>query len=86
MSESYDIVIVGAGPAGASAAIRLANAGRRVLLVEKEKFPRAKLCGEFISPECLEHFRELEVLESMRASGGVEISETIFYSRSGRGG
>ena len=82
MSNDYDIAIVGAGPAGSSLAIRLATAGKRVLLVEKESFPRHKLCGEFISPECLDHFAELGVLGSMQAAGGAEIRETIFYSRS----
>ncbi len=81
----FDVIVVGAGPAGASAAIRLAHAGRRVFLVEKDKFPRQKLCGEFISPECLDHFAELGVLDRMMACGGVELSETVFYGRSGRG-
>jgi flavin-dependent dehydrogenase len=84
MSDRYDIAVVGAGPAGSSAAIRLALAGKRVVLIEKEKFPRHKLCGEFISPECLEHFEELGVRHSMRAAGGVEITKTVFYSRSGK--
>lgn len=83
--SDYDVAIVGAGPAGSSAAIRLALAGRRVVLIEKEKFPRQKLCGEFISPECLDHFDELGVLDAMRHSGGVEIAKTVFYSRGGKG-
>lgn len=81
----YDVAVVGAGPAGSAAAIRLANLGKRVVLIEKEKFPRHKLCGEFISPECLEHFDELGVLDAIRDSGGVEIAKTVFYARSGRG-
>jgi len=85
MNSTYDIAIVGAGPAGSSLAIRLAQAGKRVLLVEKDKFPRQKLCGEFISPECLSHFAELGVIAQMSDGGGVELTETVFYSRSGRG-
>ncbi|HTH50799.1 MAG TPA: NAD(P)/FAD-dependent oxidoreductase, partial [Pyrinomonadaceae bacterium] len=85
MNDRFDIAIVGAGPAGSSAAIRLAAAGKRVVLIEKAKFPREKLCGEFISPECLDHFAELDVLDGMQLAGGVEITETIFYGRGGRG-
>ena len=82
--STYDALIVGGGPAGASAAIHLARRGARVLLLERERFPRAKLCGEFISPECLTHFARLGVLGEMRAAGGVEVEETVFYTRTGR--
>lgn len=82
-SDSYDCIIVGGGPGGASAAIHLATKGARVLLIEQKKFPREKLCGEFISPECLEHFRHLGVAESMGVAGGVNVTETRFYSRKG---
>ena len=77
------VAIAGAGPAGTSAAIQLAMTGARVLLVEEKKFPRAKLCGEFISPECLAHFKRLGVYEEMLAAGGASLSETVFYSRRG---
>jgi flavin-dependent dehydrogenase len=79
----FDVAIAGAGPAGSSAAIQLALAGARVLLVEEKKFPRPKLCGEFISPECLTHFKRLGVMEQMSAAGGAAVSETVFYSRHG---
>jgi flavin-dependent dehydrogenase len=82
-SNIYDAVIVGGGPAGACAAIHLAMKGARVLLAEQKKFPRAKLCGEFISPECLDHFERLGVMERMSAGGGVSLSETVFYARGG---
>jgi len=83
-AEKYDAVIIGAGPAGSSCAIRLAKNGLKVLLAEQKKFPRSKLCGEFISPECLSHFAELGVLDEMSAGGGVAITRTVFYARSGR--
>lgn len=78
------ILIAGAGPAGAGAAIRLALKGFRVTIVEREKFPREKLCGEFISPECFRHFRELGVFENMLAAGGDRIRETVFYAPNGK--
>lgn len=80
----FDVAIAGAGPAGSSAAIRLANAGLKVLLIERKKFPRAKLCGEFISPECIGHFEELSVMPAMLRAGGVDIGKTVFYARGGR--
>jgi len=83
-SKQYDVVIVGAGPAGSSLAIRLATAGRNVLLVEQKKFPREKLCGEFISPECLEHFGELGVSSVLDLAGPASLSKTVFYSSTGR--
>jgi flavin-dependent dehydrogenase len=79
-----NVIIVGAGPAGASLAIRLAKAGFEVCLIEREKFPREKLCGEFISPECLAHFKDLGVFEEMLAVGGDRISQTVFYEPNGR--
>ncbi|HEX8492922.1 MAG TPA: FAD-dependent oxidoreductase [Pyrinomonadaceae bacterium] len=84
-ANSYDVAIIGGGPAGAAAAIHLAARGAHVLLAEQKKFPRAKLCGEFISPECLTHFERLGVAEQMREAGGASLTETIFYSRSGTG-
>src|SRR3954468_16076433 len=82
--SDFDAIIVGGGPAGSSAAIHLAALGARVLLAERERFPRAKLCGEFISPECLSHFARLGVLEGMESAGGAEVTETVFYAPSGR--
>ena len=84
MNKNSHLAIVGAGPSGASVAIRLARKGFRVTLIERERFPRHKLCGEFISPECLRHFRELGVFEEMLAAGGERIVETAFYGASGK--
>jgi flavin-dependent dehydrogenase len=83
-AKDYDVIVVGGGPAGASASVHLAMRGARVALVERERFPRAKLCGEFISPECLAHFARLGVLGEMTAAGGARVGETVFYARSGR--
>jgi len=50
----HDLIVIGAGPAGSSAAITAAQAGARVLLLEKGRFPRHKVCGEFVSAESLD--------------------------------
>lgn len=79
-SDTYDVIIAGAGPAGTSAAIHLAHSDLKVLLLEQKTFPRPKLCGEFISPECRAHFDRLGVDSYMIESGAAEVGETVFYS------
>lgn len=49
----YDLVVAGGGPAGTAAAITAARLGARVLLLERGRFPRHKVCGEFVSGESL---------------------------------
>ena len=49
MSDTYDAIVVGAGVAGSTAAILLAQAGWSVALIEKHEFPRRKVCGEALS-------------------------------------
>src|SRR5580765_4250157 len=82
-ADNYDVIIAGGGPAGSSAAIHLAKSGARVLLAEQKRFPRPKLCGEFISPECATHFQRLGVTEQMFAARPSELTQTVFYSRNG---
>ena len=48
-----DVIVVGAGPAGAAAAYHLANAGLDVLLLEKTEFPREKVCGDGLTPRAV---------------------------------
>jgi len=55
----FDLIVVGAGPAGTSAAITATRGGAKVLLLERGKFPRHKVCGEFVSAESLGLLRDL---------------------------
>lgn len=66
MSENsvYDVLIIGGGPAGSTAATFLARAGYKVILFEKEKFPRPHV-GESLVPFCHPLFEELGVLNEM---------------------
>jgi flavin-dependent dehydrogenase len=52
-TAQYDLIVVGAGPAGSACAITAARSGAKVLLLEKDHFPRQKVCGEFVSAESL---------------------------------
>jgi len=49
----YDLIVIGGGPGGCATAISAARAGARVLLLERGRFPRHKVCGEFVSAESL---------------------------------
>ena len=49
----HDLIVIGGGPAGTSAAITCARSGAHVLLLERGRFPRQKVCGEFVSAESL---------------------------------
>jgi flavin-dependent dehydrogenase len=55
----YDLAVIGGGPAGTSAAITAARAGARVAIFERGRFPRHKVCGEFVSAESLSLLRGL---------------------------
>ena len=55
----FDVVVIGAGPAGSSAAITAARSGATVALLEAGEFPRHKVCGEFVSAESLHILRDL---------------------------
>ena len=60
-----DVLIVGAGPAGAAASILLARQGYKVLLVERATFPRDKACAEYLSPACTPLLAHLGVLDKI---------------------
>lgn len=53
MKPDYDLVIAGGGPAGSAAAITAARGGKRVLLLERGRLPRHKVCGEFVSGDAV---------------------------------
>jgi flavin-dependent dehydrogenase len=64
-----DVLVVGAGPAGAVAATVLARAGARVRLIDRARFPRHKLCGDTINPGAFNILRRLRMAEAVEARG-----------------
>jgi 2-polyprenyl-6-methoxyphenol hydroxylase-like FAD-dependent oxidoreductase len=66
--ETFDALIIGGGPGGSCAATYLAQAGRRVLVLEKERFPRFHI-GESLLPYNQRIFREIGVLPKLEAAG-----------------
>jgi flavin-dependent dehydrogenase len=77
---TYDVVVIGAGPAGATAALLLAKAGWSVAIVEKSRFPRRKVCGEFISATSLPVLRELGLDEIFGERAGPEVRRVGFFA------
>lgn len=82
--SSFDVAIAGAGLAGASLALRLARRGVRVALLDAAAFPREKLCGEFLSPECWGVFERLGLEDAVHESGFEPIRTVRLTGTTGR--
>ena len=73
LPSRFDAIIVGAGPAGSTAATLLARAGWSVALIEKQRFPRRKVCGECIAASNLPLLDALGIGAALRAQAGAEL-------------
>lgn len=76
----FDATVLGAGPAGATTARLLAQAGWRVALVEKAVFPRRKVCGEFLSATSLPVLRACGIAEDYLAAAGPMVTHVGVYA------
>ena len=82
-SNSYDVIVIGGGPAGATAAALLAEKGRRVVVFEKEKFPRYHV-GESLMPFCWFTLDRLGVLPEMERLAYTKKHSVQFVTQDGR--
>lgn len=79
-----DVTIIGAGPAGSTAAFALASRGWDVTLIEQHRFPRDKVCGESLSALGVDVLKRLGLAERLEALGPTILRQTILHATDGR--
>ena len=82
--ESFDVAIVGAGPAGSSCAAFCAMAGLQSLVIDREKFPREKVCGDCLNPSCWAVLKQLGLAEKVRDLPHSKLNSVAFIAIDGR--
>src|SRR5437762_187942 len=82
--EVVDVAIVGGGPAGSTCAAFCAAAGLRTLVLEREKFPREKVCGDCLNPACWPLLARLELAEEIRNGPHGVVNAVEFIAISGQ--
>src|SRR5947209_824029 len=82
--EVVDVAIVGGGPAGSTCAAFCAAAGLRTLVLERERFPREKVCGDCLNPACWPILRRLELAERVRDAPHGKLHRVEFIGIGGR--
>jgi len=80
-ASKYDAIVVGSGPAGATAALLLARSGWHVAIVEKAAFPRRKVCGEFVSATTWPLLDALGVGDELRGQAGPLVRRVGVFAR-----
>jgi flavin-dependent dehydrogenase len=83
-AELHDVAVIGGGPAGSALAALLARSGRRVALIERDCFPRDKLCGEFLSGEAVSLLEAVGCRERVLALRPASIRRVRFTTGGGR--
>jgi geranylgeranyl reductase family protein len=83
MPPTYDVIVSGAGPAGSTCAIFLGKKGRRVLVLEKEKFPRDKICADNKTWKCTDIVKELGLWKQFQKLPKAEIHGVLVASPAG---
>lgn len=80
----YDVLVVGAGPGGSTAANLLTCQGWKVLMVDQATFPRDKVCAEYLSPAANRLFDKLGVMNALAASQPTWLNGMLIISHNGR--
>jgi flavin-dependent dehydrogenase len=83
MKQQYDVVVIGAGPAGSVAASKMLKEGFSVLVLEKMKFPRFVI-GESLLPHCMDFLDDLNLLQAVEAEKFQVKTGACFYHNSER--
>jgi geranylgeranyl reductase family protein len=81
--SDVDVLIVGAGPAGSSAAWHLASAGARVVVLDRARFPRDKPCAEYLSPEASRILATMGALDACEAAGAAHLAGMMIRAPGG---
>jgi geranylgeranyl reductase family protein len=82
--DRYDVIIVGAGPAGSTLAWKLASAGSKVLVLDAARFPREKVCGDYIEPRGLRILAGMGCLDELEHTSRLPIQYSSTYIDSER--
>src|SRR5690242_20158868 len=82
--QTFDVAIIGGGPAGSSCAAFCARAGLRTLILDREKFPREKVCGDCLNPSCWPVLKRLGLAERVRDLSHSKLDLVEFIAIGGR--